>query len=194
MCQFIETIAILDGKPQHLPFHQQRVAENATLDLQNFIHTLNVPSSDLHKLSIIYDSKKILTETITRYSIRPILSFKIVHNNEIEYSKKYADRLELELLVHQKGGCDEILIIKNGRVTDTSFSNIVFKSGNRWITPKNPLLKGTCRARLLENRIIEQEDLFLQDLLQFSHFMLINAMLDFDETRAQEIGIETFVI
>lgn len=131
---------------------------------------------------------------ITPYTIRKIQTFKLVHNNDIDYSKKFADRSVLDSLVQQKGDCDEILIVQNGLITDTSFSNIIFKKENVWVTPKTPLLKGTCRARLLEKGIIEPADIEISHLKQFSHFMLINAMLDFDETRAFPLVKETFIV
>lgn len=192
MCQYLETIAILNGEPLHLSYHLHRVAGNSCVDIQQFIQTLPLPNGDLHKLSIVYDSKNILSSKIAPYTARNIFSFKLIHNNDIDYSKKYADRSMLETLVQQKGDCDEILIIQNGLVTDTSFSNIIFKRGNCWLTPKTPLLQGTCRARLLEKGVIEPQDIAISDLKQCSHFMLINAMLDFDENRGYPIVKETF--
>lgn len=194
MCQYLETIAILNGETLHLPYHLYRVSENSNVDLHFYINTLKLPKTELNKLSIVYDSKKIISSTITPYTIRKIQTFKLVHNNDIEYSKKFADRSVLNSLVQQKGDCDEILIVQNGLITDTSFSNIIFKKENVWVTPKTPLLKGTCRARLLEKGIIEPADIEISHLKQFSHFMLINAMLDFDETRAFPLVKETFIV
>lgn len=194
MCQYLETIAILNGETLHLPYHLYRVSENSNVDLHFYINTLKLPKTELNKLSIVYDSKKIISSTITPYTIRKIQTFKLVHNNDIDYSKKFADRSVLNSLVQQKGDCDEILIVQNGLITDTSFSNIIFKKENVWVTPKTPLLKGTCRARLLEKGIIEPADIEISHLKQFSHFMLINAMLDFDETRAFPLVKETFIV
>ena len=192
MCQYLETIAILNGETLHLPYHLYRVSENSNVDLHFYINTLKLPKTELNKLSIVYDSNKIISSMITPYTIRKIQTFKLVHNNDIDYSKKYADRSVLDTLVQQKGDCDEILIIQNGLVTDTSFSNIIFKRGNCWLTPKTPLLQGTCRARLLEKGVIEPQEIAISDLKQCSHFMLINAMLDFEEIRAYPIVKETF--
>lgn len=86
----------------------------------------------------------------------------------------------------QKSECDDILIIKNGVVSDTSFANIIFFDGQRWVTPKIPLLEGTCRARLIANNTIISQEITLNDLKLFSKFMIINAMLDFDTQRAVE--------
>ncbi len=194
MCQYLETIAILNGETLHLPYHLYRVSENSNVDLHFYINTLKLPKTELNKLSIVYDSNKIISSMITPYTIRKIQTFKLVHNNDIDYSKKFADRSVLNSLVQQKGDCDEILIVQNGLITDTSFSNIIFKKENVWVTPKTPLLKGTCRARLLEKGIIEPADIEISHLKQFSHFMLINAMLDFDETRAFPLVKETFIV
>ena len=37
---------------------------------------------------------------------------------------------------------DEILITRNGLLTDTSIANIALFNGKEWHTPKHPLLKG----------------------------------------------------
>ena len=83
-----------------------------------------------------------------------ISSFKIIHA-DIEYPLKYEDRHEINHLFGQKGDADEIIIIKNGLVTDTSIANLAFFDKGQWITPAQPLLNGTTRQRLLdENKII----------------------------------------
>lgn len=88
-----------------------------------------------------------------------------------------------------KDDCDDILIIKNKRITDTSIANIVFYNGNRWITPSQPLLEGTCRARLLSEGGIEVDEIMMNDIKLFSQFKLINAMNEFDSQESYEIKI-----
>ena len=76
---------------------------------------------------------------------------------------------------------DDILIIKDLLVTDTSIANIAFEtSGGEWITPKNPLLKGTTRARLLDEGKLKEADIRVHELRSFTKVALLNAMIDFD--------------
>jgi len=45
---------------------------------------------------------------------------------------------------------------------------------------KQPLLKGTTRARLIDEGKIIEADIKVQDLRTFSKVALLNAMIDFD--------------
>jgi 4-amino-4-deoxychorismate lyase len=84
---------------------------------------------------------------------------------------------------------DEILIIKNGFVTDTSFSNIVFFDGIKWITPSTYLLNGTQRQQLLQQGAIIEEEIRPSDLKHFRFAKLINAMLDLETSPSIDILI-----
>ena len=66
--------------------------------------------------------------------MREIRSLKVVVDDRIDYSFKSADRSSLNRLTAQKGDCDEIIIVKNGLVTDTSFTNIAVFDGEQWLT------------------------------------------------------------
>jgi 4-amino-4-deoxychorismate lyase len=75
---------------------------------------------------------------------------------------------------------DDILIIKNGFITDTSFSNIAFFDGTQWFTPFTYLLNGTQRQHLLRQGAIVETEITPSDLKQFRYAKLINAMLDLE--------------
>ena len=81
----------------------------------------------------------------------------MIENNKICYSLKLTDRSQINRLLKQKGNYDDILIVKNGFITDTSISNIIFYNGSKWITPAAPLLKGTCRDKLLKEGLAYTE-------------------------------------
>jgi 4-amino-4-deoxychorismate lyase len=57
-------------------------------------------------------------------------------------------------------------------------SNIIFFDGLSWVTPARPLLKGTCRERLLASGLILERDISVNDLSGFTGCKLINAMRD----------------
>ncbi len=71
--------------------------------------------------------------------------------------------------------------MKNGFVTDTSYANIVFWDGGKWITPTSPLLHGTARDRLLDSNQITEAEIAIDDLKNYSKAKIINAMIDMDE-------------
>lgn len=56
-------------------------------------------------------------------------TFQPVICDDIEYSLKYSDRSLINTLFAQRGTCDEIIIIKNGKVTDCSIGNLIFRQG-----------------------------------------------------------------
>lgn len=114
------------------------------------------------------------------YAISEIDTFQLLENNSFDYSFKFEDRKELERMkIKAKAG--EIIIVKNNHITDTSFSNILFKKGKEWFTPSTFLLNGVQRQHLLKNKKIKEAEITLQNISKYSHFQIINAMNDFDE-------------
>ncbi len=77
---------------------------------------------------------------------------------------------------------DDVLIVKNGLLTDTSYANIAFFDGVQWLTPATPLLAGTRRQQLLEQGVITEATLHPSDLKQFKFAKLMNAMLTWAES------------
>jgi len=179
----LETIRYEHGQPSHLPYHQQRV--NTSLKqlgstTQYDLASLIVPPDDtLYRCRIIYDDKSINIQYLP-YQKREIQTLQLIQADGLEYALKYADREELDKLSAQKGDADDILIVQNGLITDTSIANIALFDGTQWLTPRNPLLKGTTRARLLKEKKIFESDIHLKDLGQYAGFALMNAMVDFD--------------
>jgi 4-amino-4-deoxychorismate lyase len=102
-----------------------------------------------------------------------------VQADSIQYEHKFLDRSCLDKLF-ETTLADDVLIVKNGLLTDTSFANIVFFDGDRWVTPSTPLLHGTKREYYLEIGRIKEVELTVDDLPRFQKAMLINAMLDLE--------------
>jgi 4-amino-4-deoxychorismate lyase len=87
----------------------------------------------------------------------------------------------------RRGDCDDILIVKDGYITDTSFSNIVFFDGEKWVTPARPLLRGTMRESLLKRNLIGEENITVDDLNKIKEARLINAMLPLETGTAIQV-------
>lgn len=188
MCQFIETMCVEQGRIINLDYHLERI-KNTRKDFWNTEKT--VPTDQLSalaatqncraKLRFTYDKENIYDLSYTPYSTRKIERLKLLENNDIEYSYKSVDRTALNLLKVQTEPTDEIIIVKQNCLTDTSYTNIALFDGSQWITPSTPLLKGTRRAQLLDaGRLIEREVL-AADLKSFQSISLINAMMDLEE-------------
>ncbi len=194
MCLLFETIKIQNGTIQNIEFHNKRFNHTQTTllgrsdyrALQDFIKIPAEYLDGIVKCKIVY-AAEIDTIEYTRYDKKSIKTLKIVNCDDIDYSFKYSDRSGIDRLLTLKDGCDDIIIVKNNRMTDSSFCNLVFDDGNKLLTPVMPLLKGTKRDRLLSEGTIVQVEIGLKDLRRFKFVHLINAMLDLNECK---IGIE----
>lgn len=187
MSRFIESIKIEDQQMYLLQLHQRRVDETfahfgkeGSINLEKIYKVLEHDGDGLFKLKISYDLDKNFRTQIIPYAISELDSFKLVENNSFDYSFKFEDRAPLELMLRQ-AKTDEIIIVKNNHITDTSFSNILFKKGKDWYTPTTCLLNGVQRQHLLKSKKIKQAEITVQNLNEYSHFQLINAMNDFDD-------------
>jgi 4-amino-4-deoxychorismate lyase len=158
-------------------------------DLEEFLSGIERPLTGLYKCRIVYDDEMKDVEFIA-YQPKPIRSLRIIEHDRINYEFKYKDRKTIDRLYELRKECDDILIVKRGLVTDSSYSNIIFKKGKRWYTPWSALLKGTQRQYLLENELIEEEEIRAEDIKTFETFKLINAMLEFN---APEINVSAIV-
>ena len=194
MFPLVETIKIDNGIPQNLRYHKFRFEESyllyyKSLPEKQFPMQINIPleyQTGIVKLRLLYNKKDFHFE-YSFYKKKNIHTLKPVFDDNIDYPVKYTDRSAIDKLIKLKEDRDDILIIKNGFVTDSSFTNIVFFDGNKWYTPSSPLLQGTARERLIDKAIITAAPIKYDDLDYFKKFKLINAMIDFDD--APEIDI-----
>ncbi len=192
----VETIRIENGSPANLQYHNQRMSGSLSdlfgirkeIKLASVLKVPPYASFGIYKCRIKYDAE-IRNIEFQPYLIRPVKSLKLVTDNEIEYSYKFADRSRLYSLFEKKGASDDILIIKNGLVTDTFYANIVFKcTDGSWITPESCLLKGTRRSALLDQNVISEARISAFDIKKFIEAKLINAMIDICDTEGIPVG------
>ena len=193
MFRLLESIRCEKGELQNLPFHQTRMDKS----FEDLFSKKNETKLDkivvsehcrkgLYKCRVIY-SETIESVEFIPYQYPAIKSLKLVVDNEIDYSYKFANRSAINSLLQKKESCDEILIIKNGLITDTSLANIIFYNGKNWLTPALPLLCGTQRQKLLSEEKIILAEIRLADLVHFKKARLINAMMRFEDDARIEI-------
>ncbi len=181
MSRLIETIRVAEGTIENAEYHFKRMRNVHRDDILK----INLPVRGVHKLRIVYDQFH-FESAITPYTIKPVRSLKLVFDNNIEYNQKYEDRSAIEKLLTLKSDCHDILIVKNGLVTDVSYANIAFRKGSDWFTPDSFLLNGTMRQSLLDNGRIKERRITVDSIGEFTHFKLINAMLR-DEAPESEV-------
>jgi 4-amino-4-deoxychorismate lyase len=194
MSLLFETIKVVNKKLLNVSFHNERMNRSrnelfGSKNELNLIEFVEIPSDitkDVYRCKVIY-SDTIKDVEFRKYTLRKIELLRLVTEDEIEYSYKYLDRKTIEGLVQEncKNEHEDILIVKNGRITDTSYSNVALFDGNEWHTPQYPLLKGTKRAKLILDKRILEKDILVEDLRAYEKIVLINAMLEIDSREAK---------
>lgn len=198
MCQIVESIRIENKTLQNIDLHNNRFlsarkqlfGQSDFIEIEKYINIPDTLSDKRYKCRLTYDGKT-LAYTIKPYTQRVIRSLRLVHDDEINYSVKTNQRHQLDRAYEQREGCDDIIIVKNGCLSDTWAANIILYYDEQWYTSTTPLLKGIQREYLLRSGRIKEIKIREHDLWRFSKIKLINAMIDFE--RAPSIDITTGV-
>ena len=188
MYPLFESLCVQEGQLLHPDWHRFRFEKTflnyygkaPTFDL---LECPNIPpkfSKGRVKLKILYNEKKRKLD-FQYYQKQDIQTLRLIHTQALDYTYKYTQREKLEALFAQREDCDDVLIVLKGNITDSSYANVVFFDGEDWYTPQYPLLKGTCRARLLAQSIIKEIPILVNDLKKFQGLKLINALRDMDQ-------------
>lgn len=185
MSRFLESIHIKQGVAELISYHQARY------DNCMQYHFPNAPKANLskllkhaptteqtYKLRIEYSHKIEKIEFIP-YQTRPIKSLKLIEADSITYDWKYADRSQIDAL-QTKTANQEIIIIQNGLVTDSSYANLVFERRGELFTPLKPLLYGVRREHLLKEGKIHLKDISIHEIKSFEYVYLINGLLSLE--------------
>lgn len=145
------------------------------LNLESILPVISLDSK--HKIRIIYDGLSSRVE-FAAYQPKTINSLKVIEENTISYPFKFENRSEFQGLLEKREQADDILIVKNGFLTDSSYSNVAFWDGSEWFTPDTYLLNGVRRQFLLAKGLIREKKITMSDLPNFDKVSLMNAMLD----------------
>ena len=133
---FIETIRVEDGTFVRPELHLQRMRQTVReaygvasgFDLADGSIPLQHRKGTV-KCRIVY-GRSLSEISFAPYVPREIRSLRLVAaDDELDYHLKYADRSALARLLQRRDDCDEILIVRDGAITDTSYSNVAFFDG-----------------------------------------------------------------
>lgn len=188
MYPLVESIKIKNGFAFQLSLHQERMNRSCMalfgvecrFELFECMEEMTVPDTGLFKWRLNYGDG-IFKSEIHSYTPLKIEALKLIYTDEIEYAHKFSDRNELDELMKLKGKADDIIIVKNGMISDASFANLIFLDGETWFTPNTPLLNGIQRENLLSKGLIQEIEIKPSDLRSYTKVALINAMLDFED-------------
>jgi len=185
--QFIESIRLKNGQLINIGYHSARMNVARTeykltktpYNLEGFFKHITLPKNGLWKCRILYDTR-IHKIHYQQYYPKKIDSLKVVIDDSIEYEHKLAERRHLTKLYTQRGNSDDIIISKQGMVTDSYYGNLLFLKNGTWYTPETYLLRGTQRQYLLDQKKIEIAKIRVEDIRQYEKVKIINAMLDLE--------------
>jgi len=199
---FLETVKLKDGKLLHWEWHRLRMEET----LFHFYHYSppesffkpvlegiergDFPLNGEFRYRIAYNRSGIFQIETLPVPCRQFRKLGIVEVERINYRFKFLNRRRLEQIKNRFGGVDEIIIVLNRLVTDTTISNLAFWDGREWLTPSTYLLNGTTRRRLLEEKILREEVITLSDLPFFQKVTLLNALLPFPLPYSPELVLK----
>ncbi|NOR56682.1 MAG: hypothetical protein GQ531_10825 [Sulfurovum sp.] len=178
----LESIKIEDGVISNLSYHQKR-CDKSRKALYNSSESLILkehikpPQKGLYRCRILYNTEVQKVEYLP-YKAKEIQTLKVIPSN-LDYALKYANRDALNTLLAALPEADDILIEKEGYLTDTSIANIAFYDGEQWFTPEKPLLEGTMRQKLLDQGFLQTRNIKKEDLPLYTQVALMNAMIGF---------------
>ena len=183
MSRLVESIKILNGRIFNLASHQLRFDKSraqlyglsAKISLLNTIKLAKPPENGLYKCRILYD-EKIHDIEFNPYIKPEINQLKIILAASIQYEHKWEERKVLDDLFKLRGKAQEIIIVRNGLVTDGYYFNYVFEKNGILYTPEHPLLFGTQRARLVNLGKIKPVQIKSEDIKKFDFIHAINAL------------------
>ena len=183
MCLLLETIALVDGRWPLLHHHQARCTNSRRLLLgasDELLLRRYLPDGSAYpgtwKCRVMYDVA-VRSVELMPYKPRQIKRLRLVAADRLMYDHKYADRSMFDGLMAEHADVDDLILVKDGCIADTTYANLVFFDGKRWYTPRQPLLHGVRRASLLAEGTLTEANITPADLWRFSKVALINAMM-----------------
>lgn len=185
MSLFFETVKYQKGEFFLMDYHAERLNRTRfeKLGLTNSINPTHfsekLPEDDgLYRCRIDY-AEEILKVTFTPY--KPALHTKVLMADcdNYDYSYKYSERSFLNNAV-SASKADDVIFIKNGFLTDASYSNLALFDGKNWLTPNTYLLNGVKRQFLINSGFLKVKEMTKTDLSTYNKIAFINAMRDFE--------------
>lgn len=195
--KLIESIRLEDGTLHLCTLHEARMKRSLSalcpdspllkaLERDGLVglltpHLPHVLPRELTKVRLVYSCADLLEIRLEPYTPRTIRHLRLLEIDEsLDYAHKYLDRSVLPRPRDLQDD-EEVLYVRSGLLTDTSYTNIVLRFGDSLLTPRRPLLAGIMREHLLEVGLLDKADLDTNALAQASTIYLINAMMPLED-------------
>ena len=185
MSLLFETIRLQNRKLHNLAYHNQRM-EQSRRDLLGIdekielVEHIRIPDwigEGMYRCRVSY-RKEIEKIDFFEYRFSHPAIIQLIENPGLTYPYKFEDRRQFQQVLSENPGANDAIITHYGCLTDATFANVAFFDGKDWLTPDVPLLKGTKRQYLLENKILIATSIRVEHLKDFRQLSLINAMRD----------------
>ena len=193
MYPLVESIKAENGQFFLLDYHQDRLERTfhavykSSCPWQLVAILPQAPSQGLFKVRFLYNATDFSIE-VQPYVPKIIKTLKLIEIGDYTYPHKWTDRSTINAAFAQRGNCDDVLMTKNGFLTDASYANIVLFDGTNWVTPEKPLFEGVQRSYLLDHKKIKTANIATTALSNYQGFQMINAMNPFVENRFLSVG------
>jgi 4-amino-4-deoxychorismate lyase len=193
MYPLVESIKAENGQFFLLDYHQDRLVRTfhavykSPCPWQLAAILPQAPSHGLFKVRFLYNTTDFSIE-VQPYVPKIIKTLKLIEIGDYTYPHKWTNRSAINAAFAQRGNCDDVLMTKNGLLTDASYANIVLFDGSKWVTPEKPLFEGVQRSYLLYHKKIQKVNIRPAELSNYQIFQLINAMNPFAENRLLTVG------
>jgi len=193
MYPLVESIKAENGQFFLLDYHQDRLERTfhavykSSCPWQLVAILPQAPSQGLFKVRFLYNATDFSIE-VQPYVPKIIKTLKLIEIGDYTYPHKWTDRSTINAAFAQRGNCDDVLMTKNGFLTDASYANIVLFDGANWVTPEKPLFEGVQRSYLLDHKKIKTANIATTALSNYQGFQMINAMNPFVENRFLSVG------
>lgn len=190
MCRLIETVCVEHGRIVRAPYHNARMNAArkelwSTTDVLDAGHLIEHLPYERTRCRISY-GKNVESVEYFPYRLRPVGRLRLVDAPaEMDYHLKYADRSALDRLFALRGEADDVLIVRDGLLADTSIGNVALFDGEAWFTPAHPLLKGTHRQYLLDKGLLQERDIPSANLGGYERLRIFNAMIHWGEVELE---------
>lgn len=176
-----ETCLVVDGEVKNRRDHDARVAcssrelWNQSIQLPWDVLEAEIPKEGQIRLRVEYNA-----DGVARVDSRPYFESEMTLVRLFEtfliYNHKFADRNDLEAIYKHRGAAHDVLMVIDGLVTDTTMANVAIFDGTHWLTPRKPLLLGTCRARMIRQGLLKETDITEADIREAQSVVIMNAL------------------
>jgi 4-amino-4-deoxychorismate lyase len=185
MSLYIESISIESDRTCPLiSYHQARIdrtiGKNHDINLESIVQSeiKELTESIQQKLRILYDQTGVKEAKVQPYQVKLIRNLRAV-DIAFDYDQKSADRDAINTVYARRGESDDILMVKDGLITDTSYGNVACYKDGIWYTPESPLLGGCRRQSLIDDGLVAPKKIRIEALDSYPYLMLFNGLIPF---------------